>query len=391
MFARCSMMRKRMKMTRSKIALIGPVYPYKGGIAHYTGLLYRALCRTHDVVMISYKMQYPKLLLKREQKDYSNDSFQVEGTNYMIHTANPFNWLHTAGQIKKMSIDTVIIEWWHPYFAPCYYVLEKLLRHKDQRKLVFICHNVFPHERFPLDRMLTRMVLKQGDGFILHSRTEADDLISIKPDADYRVQVHPTYNAFKFEDLSKEQARDLLGLGAEEKVLLFFGYVRPYKGLKYLIQALPQIQERLQNVKLMVVGDFGSDREQYQQLIEDLGVQDKILVKDGYTPDREVERYFAASDLVVLPYETATQSGIVQIAYGFTKPVIVTNVGGLPEVVTDDRTGLIVEPKDVNGLADAIIRYYEGNREQEFITHIREEEYRFSWDRMTETIESFEA
>ena len=141
----------------------------------------------------------------------------------------------------------------------------------------------------------------------------------------------------------------------------------------------------------MVVGDFGSDREQYQQLIEDLGVQDKILVKDGYTPDREVERYFAASDLVVLPYETATQSGIVQIAYGFTKPVIVTNVGGLPEVVTDDRTGLIVEPKDVNGLADAIIRYYEGNREQEFITHIREEEYRFSWDRMTETIESFEA
>ena len=377
--------------TKNKIAVIGPVYPYKGGISHYTGLLYRALRKSHDVEMISYKMQYPKLMLRREQKDYSNDSFQVEDAKFLIHTANPFNWVKTAGQIKKMSVQTVIIEWWHPYFAPCYYVLEKLLRHKDQRKLVFICHNVFPHERFPLDRMLTRMVLKQGDGFILHSRTEADDLISIKPDADYRVQVHPTYNAFKFEDLSKEQARDLLGLGAEEKVLLFFGYVRPYKGLKYLIQALPQIQERLQNVKLMVVGDFGSDREQYQQLIEDLGIQDKILVKDGYTPDREVERYFAASDLVVLPYETATQSGIVQIAYGFTKPVIVTNVGGLPEVVTDDRTGLIVEPKDVNGLADAIIRYYEGNREQEFITHIREEEYRFSWDRMTETIESFEA
>ena len=377
--------------TKNKIAVIGPVYPYKGGISHYTGLLYRALRKSHDVEMISYKMQYPKLMLRREQKDYSNDSFQVEDAKFLIHTANPFNWVKTAGQIKKMSVQTVIIEWWHPYFAPCYYVLEKLLRHKDQRKLVFICHNVFPHERFPLDRMLTRMVLKQGDGFILHSRTEADDLISIKPDADYRVQVHPTYNAFKFEDLSKEQARDLLGLGAEEKVLLFFGYVRPYKGLKYLIQALPQIQERLQNVKLMVVGDFGSDREQYQQLIEDLGVQDKILVKDGYTPDREVEKYFAASDLVVLPYETATQSGIVQIAYGFTKPVIVTNVGGLPEVVTDDRTGLIVEPKDVNGLADAIIRYYEGNKEQEFITHIREEEYRFSWDRMTETIESFEA
>lgn len=375
-----------MKKNNNKIAVIGPVYPYKGGISHYTGLLYRALQKSHDTEMISYKMQYPKLMFKREQKDYSNDSFKVEAAKFLIHTANPLNWVKTARQIQKMSVQTVIIEWWHPYFAPCYYILAKLLRKK---KLLFICHNVFPHERFPLDRKLTRMVLKQGDGFILHSQTEAEELLSIKPDADYRVQVHPTYNAFRFEDMSKEQARDLLGIRAEEKVLLFFGYVRPYKGLKYLIQALPQMQERLQGLRLMVVGDFGSDKEQYLQLIENCGVRDMVSIKDGYTPDREVEKYFAAADLVVLPYESATQSGIVQIAYGFTTPVIVTNVGGLPEVVTDHRTGLIVEPKDVDGLADAVVRFFEGGKEQEFIEHIREEEYRFSWERMVETIESF--
>ena len=376
-----------MKMTRSKIALIGPVYPYKGGIAHYTGLLYRALCRTHDVVMISYKMQYPKLLLKREQKDYSNDSFQVEGTNYMIHTANPFNWLHTAGQIKKMSIDTVIIEWWHPYFAPCYYVLAKLL---SRKRLIFICHNVFPHERFPLDRKLTRLVLKQGNGFVLHSQTEAEDLLSIKPDADYRVQVHPTYNAFQFENMTQKEARKLLELSETERVLLFFGYVRPYKGLKYLIEALPKICAGLSDVKLLVVGDFGSDRDTYLQQMEELGVGEHIQIKDGYTPDREVEQYFAAADLVVLPYESATQSGIVQIAYGFTKPVVVTNVGGLPEVVTEGKTGYIVEPKDVTGLADAIIRFFTDGMAEEFGKHISEEAYRFSWDRMVETIEELQ-
>lgn len=374
-----------MKKT-SKIAIIGPVYPYKGGISHYTGLLYRELKKTHDVEMISYKMQYPKLMLRREQRDYSNDSFKVEDTKFLINTANPFNWVKTAGQMKKMSIQMVIIEWWHPYFAPCYYVMAKLLK---RMKIIFICHNVFPHERFSFDQKLTRMVLKQGDGFILHSQTETNDLLSIKPDANYRVQVHPTYNVFKFENLSKEQARSLLGF-QEEQVLLFFGYVRPYKGLKYLIEALPQIQSNLSDVRLMIVGDFGSDKERYLQLIESCQVQDIIRIKDGYTPDREVEKYFAASDLVVLPYESATQSGIVQIAYGFEKPVVVTNVGGLPEVVIDDRTGLIVEPRDVNSLAAAIIRFFKEDKAQEFIVNIQEEEYRFSWGRMVETIQEFD-
>ena len=371
----------------NSIVLIGPVYPYKGGIAHYTGLLCRALQKSYAVEMISYKMQYPKLMLRREQKDYSNDSFKIEDTKYLLNTANPFNWVKTAGQIQKMSAQTVIIEWWHPYFAPCYYVLAKLLRKK---RLIFICHNVFPHERFPLDQKLTRMVLKQGDGFVLHSQTEAKDLLSIKPDATYKVQVHPTYNAFKLENMSKEHARELLGLRTEEKVLLFFGYVRPYKGLQYLIEALPQIDKRLQDVKLMIVGDFGEDQETYLNLIQTCGVKDTVLIKDGYTPDKEVEKYFAASDLVVLPYESATQSGIVQIAYGFTKPVIVTNVGGLPEVVTDNQTGYIVEPKDVNGLAEAIIHYFEAEKEQEFIENIHAEEQRFSWERMVEAIQTFE-
>ena len=318
-------------MKKLKIVLIGPVYPYKGGIAHYTSLMYQALAKRHDVEMISYKMQYPKLLFKKEQKDYSNDMFKVEGTQFIINTANPFNIMNVARKIKKMKPDVVISQWWHPYFAPCYWILESVLGKKIQK--MFICHNVFPHERFPMDKFLTKLVLKKGDAFIVHSKSDGEDLLTIKPNAKYRQNPHPTYNAFKIRNITKSQARDELHKSQDEKLLLFFGFVREYKGLKHLLNAMPKVQEKTGDVKLMVVGSFGEDKEEYMRLIRENHIEDLVEVIDGYTPDNEVEKYFAACDAVVLPYESATQSGIVQIAYGFEKPVIVTNVGGLPDVV----------------------------------------------------------
>lgn len=371
---------------RRKIVMIGPVYPYKGGISHYTGLMYRELEKRCDVEMISYKMQYPRFLFRKEQRDYSNDSFRIENAEYILHTANPVNIIKTARHIRRQRPDMVVIQWWHPYFAPCYFLLT---RFTGRQNVVFICHNVFPHERFPMDRFLTSLALRYGGHYIVHARDEAEELRKIKKNPDYVVTPHPTYNAFRFEGMSQAQAREQLQISPEERILLFFGYVREYKGLKYLMHAMPEILGEDEKVRLWVVGEFGADREEYRRLIHELGIRNRIRVVDTYTPDREVERYFAAADLVVLPYTSATQSGIVQIAYGFTKPVIVTNVGGLPDVVEDGRTGYVVRPESPEAIAEAVLRFFRENQARRMEKNIEEESYRFSWERMGDVIELF--
>lgn len=350
--------------------------------------MYRALSKVYDVEMLSYKFQYPKLLYKKEQRDYSNDTFKIENTNYAIHTANPFNWIKTAKYINKQQPKMVVIQWWHPYFAPCYWLLCKLIK---STKILFVCHNVFPHERFPMDRLLAKMTLRQGDCYIVQSKMDADDLQTIIENPVYKQTVHPTYNAFKIEDMSKEEGRKRLNIDTNKKLLLFFGFIREYKGLKYLIQAMPEIVNKMEDCELLVVGDFANEEEkaEYELLIRECGVQNQIKIYGGYIPDKEVEKFFAASDLVVLPYISATQSGIVQIAYGFEKPVVVTNVGGLPDVVTDGKTGYVIEAEKPKQLADAIIKYFMENKEEEFTDNVRNEAYRFSWDRIVEVVNGF--
>ena len=263
-----------------------------------------------------------------------------------------------------------------------------LLRHLRGIKTLFACHNVFPHERFPMDKLLTKQTLRKGDCFIVQSSQDENDLKSILPNAHYKRAVHPTYNAFRMQNMSKDHARRLLGISPDEKVLLFFGFVRKYKGLDHLIKAMPDIKKKIDNCKLLVVGDFGDDKGDYISLIERENVGDAINVYDGYIPDTEVEKFFAACDIVVLPYVSATQSGIVQIAYGFEKPVIATNVGGLPDVVTDGKTGYLVEPENPQAIADAVIRFFTDKRTEEFENSVKEENYKFSWDRMVENIEN---
>lgn len=371
---------------REKIILIGPIYPYKGGISHYTGLMCKELTKRHDVEMISYKMQYPKFLFHKEQRDYSNDSFKIEEAEYLLNTANPFNIVRTAHHIRCKKPDMVVIQWWHPYFAPCYFLLTRFM---GRQNVVFVCHNVFPHERFPMDKVLTRLALKGGSHFIVHAAKEAKELTKIQSHPDYVITPHPTYNAFCFEGMSREQAREKLSIGQEEHILLFFGYVREYKGLKYLLRAMPQICREDEKARLWVVGEFGSDKEDYLQLIRELAIENRVQLRDSYTPDREVEQYFAAADLVVLPYTSATQSGIVQIAYGFIRPVVVTDVGGLPDVVEDGETGYIVEPENPQAIADAVVRFFREGQAQRMQENIGKEAYRFSWERMAEVLERF--
>ena len=365
------------------IVLIGPVYPYKGGIAHYTGLLYKNLSKKYHITAVSYKLQYPKFLYKKEQMDFSNDTLKIEDAQFLINSANPFNWIKTARTIKKMSPQMVIIQWWHPYFAPCYWTMRKFL---GKTKVIYSCHNVFPHERFPMDRLLTKMVLKNGDGFIVHSEKDAADLKSIKRNAKYRKTVLPSFSLFNTGQMSRVKARKLLNINADDKVILFFGLVRPYKGLQYLLKAFARIRNK-ENTKLMIAGSFGGDKQAYMDIIAEEHLQDRVIINDAYIPDTEVEKYFQACNLVVLPYVSATQSAVVQTAFDFEKPVIVTNVGGLPEVVLDGKTGFVVPAEDPDTLAKKIDEYFEKDKEQEFVKNIRSEAYKYSWDRMRECIE----
>lgn len=368
-----------------KIVMIGPVYPFKGGISHYTGLLCNNLRHRHEVKMLSYSMQYPKILFKKEQKDCKSDTFKVEGADFFINTANPFNWIRIASLINRDKPDLVIIQWWHPYFAPCYWGIIKLLK---KTEILFICHNVFPHERFPMDKILVKNLLSRGDYYVLHSSSDLNDLLSMIPQAKYTKTALPSFGSFKKLNLSQKTARAILNIKQEERILLFFGLVKKYKGLCHLLNAMPNIITKINNCRLFVVGDFPENKKDYLEIIEKGSIKESVMIINKYVPDDEIELYFAACDIVVLPYESATQSGVIQIAYGFNKPVIATNVGGLVEVVLDDRTGYIVKPNNPGEIAKAVNRFFTENKREEFEKNIKEEAYKYSWDRMVEVVES---
>ena len=367
-----------------KIAMIGPVYPYKGGIAHYTGLLCRALSKKYHVSMISFSLQYPRFLYRKEQKDCGNDTFQIKEARFGLNTLNPFSWAATAWHIRKQAPDLIIFQWWHPYFAPCYYGIQKLLR---GHKTLFVCHNVFPHERFPLDRFLAKVVLKAGDFHIVHSRQDENDLKSLKNDPRHIRATHPTYGVFRMTGMTKDAARRQMNLPPAGKIMLFFGFVRDYKGLDILIDALTISKKEIPDIKLLIAGDFAADKTAYMEQIKANGAQENVDIHEGYIPDREVEKFFACCDVVVLPYKSATQSGIAQIAYGFGKPVIVTDVGGLPEIVQEGKTGYVVRAGDAGELAAAIARFFENRDGIDFAANIRKESYKYTWDRLVECIE----
>lgn len=367
--------------------MIGPVYPYRGGIAQYTSLMVKELSKKHNVTTISYKLQYPKFLSRRStQKDHESEIFRVSDTHYLINTINPISYLKTVRFIKAKLPDVVIVQWWNPFFAFAY---RSILGHIEKHcKVIILCHNILPHDKLPLRNILTRMALKKGDAYIVHSKSDSDKLLQVVPDAKYVQTVHPTYDVFNANNVCQADAREKLHISPDSQTLLFFGFVRKYKGLEYLLKAMPIIIEALPKCMLLVVGDIlESEKEDYMQYIKATGCEKSIKLVSNYVPDSEVECYFAACDLVILPYLSATQSGIVQIAYGFNKPVIATNVGGLPDVVLDGVTGYLVPPCDHEALADAAIHFFKDGKADEFKKNIEAEAHRFSWARMAEIVE----
>lgn len=370
-----------------KICMIGPSYPFRGGIPHYTTLLYRNLKKSHDTKFYAFKRQYPNWLFPGEtDKDSSNKSIREEGVENILDSLNPVTWLQVFLKIKKANPDMVIIPWWVSFWTPQFWTIATMLKISTRIKILFICHNVVEHESKIIDKICTKIVLKKGDYFIVHSKEDLENLKKIIPGADVKQSFHPTYEIFSSALVDKEEAQRKLCIRGN--TILFFGFVRPYKGLNYLIAAMPIIIKHV-DIILLIVGEFWEGEEEYRRQIEDLGVGGNIKIINKYVPNEDVGLYFAASDIVVLPYVSATGSGIVQVAFGCSKPVISTTVGCLPEVIDDKKTGYVVPVRDPQAIADAVISFYKEGEKEEFVNNIIEKKEKFSWDGMVEAIESF--
>ncbi len=370
------------------IIIVGTAYPLRGGIAHFNALLASHLSVRHNVEIITFKRQYPKLLFPGKTQEEVGNLSGVQPSPRLIDSINPFNWIRVAKKIRERKPDLLIFKYWLPFFGPCFGTIAKIVKRQTNAKVLFICDNIIPHERRPGDIVFTKYAFKQVDYFIVQSGAVENDLKKYFPGALYRKVPHPVYENFGLP-IPKNQARASLGISAK-KVILYFGYVRAYKGLMVLIDAMKEIRESrlsIGELLLLAVGEFYDDEAKYRQKVKNLHLEPYIKFVSDYIPNEQVATYFSASDVVVLPYLSATQSGIIQIGYNFDKPVIATNVGGLAEVVVDSKTGFIVSPNDPRMLADAIIRFYDEQRETEFINNVKEEKVKFSWDNLIRNIE----
>jgi len=369
-----------------KITIIAPVFPYRGGIAQSTEILYHKLVeRGHSVRLINFRRQYPDLLFPGKTQYVSDPAgASTIASERLLDSIAPYTWVKAARAIKSEQPDVLIFRYWMPFFAPMIGCICRLVRKRFSGRIVMICDNVIPHEPRPGDLALTRFAFKHVDHVILLSEYVKQDLLRLNPRADHDVVPHPVYESFG-EAVDKQQAKQALGLSAE-RVVLFFGYVRAYKGLDILLAAMPEILEN-QPLKLLIVGEFYDSEEKYRKQIASLGIREHVQIYSEFVPDNAVRRYFSAADVVVLPYKSATQSGIVQLAYHLNKPCIVTDVGGLSEVVLDGKTGYVVEPDNPKAVAEAVKRFYRENREEAFSKNVRKEKRKYSWQRMVEVIE----
>jgi glycosyltransferase involved in cell wall biosynthesis len=375
-----------------KIAVVGPTYPFRGGIAHYTSLLVRHLRLRHEVFFASYSRQYPRWLYPgKGDRDPSRELLLEEIPQCRIDAVNPIAWCSLGRRIAREGSALVILPWTVAYWAPFYWLfLRQLRKWQPSARVLFLCHNVREHESAPWKRRLSLQVLAQADFLIAHSREEARHLQSMIGKSSGCViqsSPHPVYQHLNRHRVEQKQARDRLGI-RRQRVLLFFGFIREYKGLRYLLESLPLILKELE-IHLVVAGEVWGSPAEYQALIQRLDVSEFVTFSGDYVPNEMVEDYFAAADLVVAPYLSATQSGIVQLAYGFEKPVVASRVGGIPEVVLDGITGYLVPPADPGAISHAVVDFFQKGRGPAMSASIREELGRFSWDKMVETIERF--
>jgi glycosyltransferase involved in cell wall biosynthesis len=366
-----------------KIAVVGPAYPFRGGIAHYTTLLAARLSAEHDPRLYSFARQYPAVLFPgRSQIDPSAKPLADVETRRWLTPWWPLSWRRVTQDWKVWQPDRVVVQWWVPFMAP---MTVWLLTQARQLGIgsTLICHNVLPHEQSRVDQIVVRWALRRADRLIVHTTAQQALAQRLLPECSTSVVPLPSYAAFHSDAWTCDRARTHLGLTGN--VLLFFGLIRPYKGLLDLIESLPGVLSEI-DLTLLVVGEIWGEADVYRSRIVELNLQTKVQLIDRYVSNDEAAMYFAAADLTVLPYREATGSAVLQLALGLGVPVVATRTGGMDEIVEDGVTGFLLDPGDVAGLSRAIIRFFRESRAAEFRHNIAQQQARFDWQHLSNVI-----
>ncbi len=363
-----------------RIVILGSAYPLRGGgIASFNErLAFHFQEAGHEVDIYSFSLQYPNFLFPGKSQ-YSDEpaptGLHIKTT---VNSINPFNWIKVGKELKKANYDLLIVRFWMPFFGPCLGTIQRQVRKNKHTKIVCIADNIIPHEQRIGDSLLIRYFLKSVDACLTMSKSVLADLKMLSPKMPAVYTPHPLYDNYGVHQ-SKKEARRLLKIAEGDKVVLFFGFIRQYKGLDILLEALADPRIRTLGVKLLLAGEFYGDPAPYLNLIKKYKLEEFIFMHTDFIPNQEVGRYFSAADCVVLPYRSATQSGITQVAYHFDLPMIVSNVGGLPELVQHEYVGYVVEP-DARQMADGIFSFYHYNKEEQFRRNLIDEKKKYSWD-----------
>ena len=367
-----------------KVVIIGPAHPLRGGLATFNQRLAKQFTdEGHECSIVSFSLQYPSFLFPGTTQFSSDPPPKDISIHTLINSVNPLNWVTVGMKIKKWKPDLVIVRYWLPFMGPALGTVLRQVRRNKATKVVCIADNVIPHEKRPGDKAFTQYFLRSCDAFITMSEKVLSDLRQFEPHKPAQLVQHPLYDNFG-EIIPKDVARKNLGLDPVQKLLLFFGFIRQYKGLDLLLQAMADERIKKEGIRLLVAGEFYEDDAPYLQLIRENNLEDRLILKTSFIPDSEVRDYLCSGDCVVQPYKNATQSGVTPLAYHFEKPMIVTNVGGLPALVPHEKVGLVCKP-DPTSIADAILRFYQLG-ENYFIPHLRGEKQKYSWSALTHAI-----
>lgn len=367
------------------IVIIGPAHPYRGGLAAYNERLARAFEEEgHTVKIYTFSLQYPKFLFPGKSQFVEEEPRYKLDIERSINSVNPLNWLKVGNRIKNAKPDLVISKYWLPFMGPCFGTILRQAKKNKFTKVITILDNIIPHESRFGDKMFTKYFVKPVDAFVAMSKKVHDDLSIFDTQKPRLISPHPIFDNFG-EMVTREEALDYLKLDPSYKYMLFFGLIRDYKGLDILLEAFAVKAVKDNNIKLIIAGEYYTDKTPYLELIEKHQLEDRIIHAEKFIQDSEVKYYFCASDVVVQPYKNATQSGVTQIAYHFNKPMIVTDVGGLKEMCPDGKVGYVV-PVDKDLLADAVLKFFNGNQQEQMITHIIEEKKKYSWEILVQNV-----